>query len=37
MLKKLKTGDEITAAIYEDEYTLYNIRTSQIDARVHPK
>jgi protein SCO1 len=37
MLKKLKTGDEITATIYEDEYTLYNIRLTQIDDRVLPK
>jgi Cu/Ag efflux protein CusF len=25
MLQKLKTGDEITATLYEDDYTLYNI------------
>jgi Cu/Ag efflux protein CusF len=25
MLNKLKTGDEITATLYEDDYTLYNI------------
>jgi Cu/Ag efflux protein CusF len=29
MMKKLKTGDEITATIYEDEYTLYDIHPAQ--------
>ena len=37
MLKKLKTGDEITATFYEDDYTLYNIRKIQVDDRVFPK
>ncbi|MBV8844021.1 MAG: copper-binding protein [Bryobacterales bacterium] len=35
MFKKLKAGDEIVATIYQDEYTLYNIRLVQIDDRVH--
>src|SRR6516162_9004271 len=29
MLKKLKSGDEIAATIYEDDYTLYDIRLVQ--------
>ena len=29
MLNKLKTGDEITATLYEDDYTLYNIHLMQ--------
>ena len=36
MLKKLKPGDEITATLYEDDYTLYDIRPTQIDDRVKP-
>ena len=35
-LEKLKPGDEITATLYEDDYTLYDIRLSQIDDRVKP-
>jgi len=27
-LKKLKTGDEITATLYEDDFTLYNIKVA---------
>jgi Cu/Ag efflux protein CusF len=34
MMKKLKAGDEIVATIYQDEYTLYNIRFVRIDDRV---
>jgi Cu/Ag efflux protein CusF len=34
MMKKLKTGDEIVATIYQDEYVLYNIRFVRIDDRV---
>jgi Cu/Ag efflux protein CusF len=34
MLKKLKPGDEITATLYQDDYTLYDIRLTQIDDRV---
>jgi Cu/Ag efflux protein CusF len=37
MLKKLKTGDEIAATVYQDEYNLYDIRVVQIDDRVLPK
>ena len=37
MLNKLKPGDEITATLYEDDYTLYDIRLTQIDDRVRPK
>ncbi|HLH43683.1 MAG TPA: copper-binding protein [Bryobacteraceae bacterium] len=37
MLKKLKAGDEITATLYQDDYTLYDIRLTQIDDRVYPK
>jgi Cu/Ag efflux protein CusF len=36
MLNKLKPGDEITATLYEDDYTLYDIRLTQIDDRVRP-
>jgi Cu/Ag efflux protein CusF len=36
MLEKLKPGDEITATLYEDYYTLYDIRLTQIDDRVRP-
>jgi Cu/Ag efflux protein CusF len=32
-LNKLKTGDEITATLYEDDYTLYNIHLTQGDPR----
>ena len=28
-LKKLKTGDEITATLYEDDFTLYNVKVMQ--------
>ena len=34
MLKKLKPGDEITATLYQDDYTLYDIRLTQSDGRV---
>jgi Cu/Ag efflux protein CusF len=34
MMKKLKPGDEITATLYQDDYTLYDIRLTQIDDRV---
>ncbi|HEY7337119.1 MAG TPA: copper-binding protein [Bryobacteraceae bacterium] len=34
MMKKLKAGDEITATLYQDDYTLYDIRLTQIDDRV---
>lgn len=37
MLNKLKPGDEITATLYEDDYTLYNIKLTQIDDRVQPR
>lgn len=36
ILKKLKPGDEITATLYEDDFTLYNIQLVRIDDRVHP-
>jgi Cu/Ag efflux protein CusF len=36
MLKKLKPGDEITATLYQDDYTLYDIRLTQIDDRIDP-
>jgi Cu/Ag efflux protein CusF len=37
MLKKLKAGDEIAATIYQDDYTLYDIRLVQIDDRIQPR
>ena len=33
MFKRIKAGDEIVATIYQDEYTLYNIRFVRIDDR----
>jgi Cu/Ag efflux protein CusF len=36
MLNQLKPGDEITATLYEDDYTLYDIRLTRIDDRVSP-
>ena len=37
VLKKLKPGDEITATLYQDDYTLYDIRLTPVDDRVRPK
>ena len=37
MLKKLKAGDEIAATVYENDYTLYDIRVVRIDDRIEPK
>jgi Cu/Ag efflux protein CusF len=37
MLNKLQPGDEITATLYEDDYTLYDIRLTRIDDRVLPR
>jgi Cu/Ag efflux protein CusF len=36
MLKKLKPGDEISATLYEGDYTLYDIQVVQIDDRIYP-
>ena len=36
-MKKLKAGDEITATLYEDDYTLYNVKVLQPDGRAQPK
>src|SRR5215472_7220623 len=36
-LKKLKAGDEIAATVYENDYTLYDIRVVHIDDRFQVK
>lgn len=28
VIKKVKAGDEITATVYEDDYTLYNVQVA---------
>ena len=33
MLNKLKNGDEITATLYEDDYTLYDIHLVQTNPK----
>ena len=33
MLNKLKSGDEITATLYEDDYTLYDIHLVQSNPK----
>jgi len=36
MIKKLKTGDEVTATLYDGDFTLYNIQVKSGDGKTGP-